>query len=90
MPLFWKCVSVLEVVCNLWVCAAVCDGASPNRLLFQLHAGVDTTEIDGVYWTSNVFVPARKIYFFSDPPHLMKMEDYIQNERNKENSQNME
>ena len=35
MPLFWKSVSVLELVCNLWVCAAVCDGASPNRLFFS-------------------------------------------------------
>jgi uncharacterized membrane-anchored protein len=67
MPLFWKSVSVLELVCNLWVFAAVCDGASPNRLFFQLHADVASTEIDGVYWTFNVFAPDRKIYFFSDP-----------------------
>lgn len=38
MPLFWKAISALELVCNLWVCAAVADGASPNRLFFQLHA----------------------------------------------------
>jgi hypothetical protein len=72
MPLFWKSVSVLELVCNLWVCAAVCDGTSPNRLLFQLHADVASTEIDGVYWTFNVFATDRKIYFFSDHPHLVK------------------
>ena len=64
MPLFWKSVSVLELVCNLWVCAAVCDGASPNCLFFQLHVGVART--DGLYWTFNVFAPDRKIYFFSD------------------------
>ena len=27
MPLFWKAVSILELECNLWVCAAVSDGA---------------------------------------------------------------
>jgi hypothetical protein len=31
MPMFWKIVSVLEVAVNLWVVAAVNDGASPNR-----------------------------------------------------------
>ena len=34
MPLFWQIVSVLELSCNLWVCGAVCDGASPNRKFF--------------------------------------------------------
>lgn len=70
MPLFWKCVSVLELVCNLRVCAAVCDGASPNRLFFQLHASAAaSTSNDGIVnATINVFAPHRKIYFFSDPP----------------------
>ena len=62
MPLFWKCVSVLELVCNQWVCAAVCDGASPNRLFFQLHADVASTSNDGIVnATVNVFAPHRKI-----------------------------
>ena len=65
--------SVLELVCNLWVCAAVCDGASRNRLFFQLHADVDSTSHDGIVnATVNVFAPHRRIYFFSDPPHLVK------------------
>ena len=64
MPLFWKCVSVLELVCNLWVCATVCDGASPNCLLFQLHADVAGTSNDEIVnATVNVFAPHRKIYF---------------------------
>jgi uncharacterized membrane-anchored protein len=29
-PLFWKAVSILELVCNLWVCATVSNGALPN------------------------------------------------------------
>ena len=32
MSLFWKVIGVL------WVCAAVNDGASPNRKFFDLHA----------------------------------------------------
>ena len=40
MPLFWKAVSVLELACNLWVCAAVSDGASPNRKFFSYMLGL--------------------------------------------------
>jgi hypothetical protein len=74
MPLFWKAVSVLELACNLWVCAAVSDGASPNRKLFELHAGLVGKEYkdDFVYRTINLFAPYRFIYFFSDAPHLLK------------------
>ena len=31
MSILWKAVCVLELACNLWVCATVSDGASPNR-----------------------------------------------------------
>ena len=73
MPLFWKAGSVLELVCSLWVCAAVSDGASPNRLFFELHADLmDPGSGDLVHYTTNLFVPSRKIYFFSDAPHLLK------------------
>ena len=73
MPLFWKAVPVLELVCNLWVCAAVSDGASPNRLFFELHADLmDPGSGDLVHYTTNLFAPSRKIYFFSDAPHLLK------------------
>lgn len=73
MPLFWKAVSVLELVCNLWVCAAVSDGASPNRLFYQLHADLVEPDCgDVINYTPNLFAPSRKIYFFSDAPHLLK------------------
>ena len=36
MPLFLR--AVLEVSLNLHVCAAVYDGASPNRKFFRLHS----------------------------------------------------
>ena len=73
MPLFWKAVSVLELVRNLWVCAAVSDGGSPNRLFYQLHADlVEPGCGDVINYTANLFAPSRNIYFFSDAPHLLK------------------
>ena len=75
MSLFWKAVCVLEVACNLWICAAVSDGASPNRRCYELHAGIsDNPGVPGeiVHSTVNLFCPSRKIYFFSDAPHLVK------------------
>lgn len=72
-PLFWRCVAILERNCNLWVIATVCDGASPNRKFFKLHKGMDGNSCqDVVYRTINIFCRQRYIYFFSDPPHLVK------------------
>lgn len=68
MPMFWKAVSVLELVCNLWVCAAVSDGASPNLYADLMDPGSE----DLVHYTTNLFAPSRKIYFFSDASHLLK------------------
>ena len=73
MPLFWRIVSVLEMSLNLWVCAAVNDGASPNRKFFRLHSHLAAdVKFDVVYKTPNVFAMSRFIYFFADSPHLMK------------------
>ena len=73
MSLFWKAVCVLEVACNLWVCAAVSDGASPNRRCYELHADIGSNQDEAViHATVNLFCPNRKIYFFSDAPHLVK------------------
>ena len=72
MPLCWKAVSVLEMGCNLWVCAVVSDGASPNRLFYQLHADLVESGGDVVNYTPNLFAPGRNIFFFSDTPHLLK------------------
>ena len=73
MPMFWKVVSTLELSLKLMVCAAVNDGASPNRKFFRLHAklAVDL-KCDVVYKTPNVFAMSRFIYFFPDSPHLIK------------------
>ena len=74
MPLFWKAVSILEVCCNLWVCAAVSDGASSNRKFYELHAALvgEDYSVDVIHRTINLFAPSRYIYFFSDAPHLLK------------------
>lgn len=73
MPIFWKIVSVLEVSLGLKVCAAVNDGASPNRKFFDLHSNLaGNLELDIVYKTPNIFAVNRFIYFFADSPHLMK------------------
>ena len=73
MSLFWKAVCVLELACNLWVCATVSDGASPNRRFYELHAEIAGNSSEGiVHATVNLFCPSRKKIFFSDAPHLVK------------------
>lgn len=60
--------------CNLWVCAAVSDGASPNRKFYDLHVDLvrDDHPPEFVHETVNLFAPSRCIYCFSDAPHLVK------------------
>ena len=73
MSMFWKAVGVLELSLNLWVIAAVNDGASPNRKFFELHSQY-MGDVDGdvIYKVHNVFATTRFIYFFADACHLMK------------------
>ena len=73
MPIFCNIVSVLEVSVNLWVVAAVNDGASPNQTFFNLHCNLtEDLKHDIVYKTKNVFAMSRFIFFFADSPHLIK------------------
>ena len=74
MPIFWKAVSILELSCNLWVCATVSDGASRNRKFYDLHVNLvdEDHPTDFIHRTVNLFSPSRCIYFFSDAPHLVK------------------
>ena len=65
MPLFWRTVAVLEVSLNLHVCAAVNDGALPNRKFFRLHSKLaKDVDCDVVYKTQNICAPSRFIFFF--------------------------
>ena len=73
MPTFWEAVCILETSCNLWVIAATADGATPNKRFFRLHKPLDgNAEGDVCYRTINLYAPHRYIYFFADPPHLIK------------------
>ncbi len=56
LPLFWRCVAILELNCKLHVITTVCDGATPIQNLFQLHKGFDCcTDNEVVYRTINIF-----------------------------------
>ena len=66
---FWESVMRLEVA-GFKVMGLVCDGLSANRRLFHLHQSVTD---DFVYKVQNPYSnDGRQIYFFSDPPHLLK------------------
>ena len=49
--------------------AFVSDGATPNRKFYKMMC---TDDPDNINWTWNPFEEDEKIYFFSDPPHLLK------------------
>lgn len=69
-PLFWEAVFRVER-CELKVIGATFDGASPNRRFLQLHCPATTNSF--VYKVKNPYTrEERDIFFFSDPPHLMK------------------
>ena len=73
MSIFWKVVGTLELSLNLWVCAVVNDGASPNRKFFELHAKfVSDPNCDVVDKVHNIFAMIRFIYFFAHSCHLIK------------------
>lgn len=68
---FWDTVYHLER-CGFKVIAATADGASPNRTFFSLHFPSRSNHPSN-YKTKNPFSEEeRYIYFFSDPPHLLK------------------
>lgn len=66
-PLLWQAIDRLELN-NLQVLGVTGDGASVNRKLFQMHGSTPRT-----YKCINIYSNGeRNIYFFSDPPHLLK------------------
>lgn len=68
--LMWKAVGLVETYAGLRVIIVVSDKAGPNQRLYSLHDSGDQV----TYRTVNVFArdEQRYIYFFSDPPHLVK------------------
>ena len=71
--LYWEAVCLLETVCQLNVLATTCDGASSNRRFFKMCALLDPVNTRNLtYRALNIYAPNRYIFFFSDPPHLIK------------------
>ena len=68
-PLIWKAIEIVKLYAKLKVLYLCCDGATPNRKFFKLHSTCNA----GVHYCDNPFAEDdRKIYFISDPPHLLK------------------
>lgn len=65
--IFWEAVERLQR-CGFEVVACICDGLSANWTFFKLH-GTDKAQ----YKVLNPYSEEKhSIYFFSDPPHLLK------------------
>ena len=69
-PIVWEGVRHLENS-GFKVIGITADGASPNRKFFRMHKEADES---CTYKTKNPYADNedRDIYFFSDPPHLIK------------------
>lgn len=65
-PVVWEVIETLDIN-FLPVIAITSDGASPNRCFYKL---CKDREID--YKARNQFSTDRYIYFFCDPPHLLR------------------
>jgi hypothetical protein len=63
---FWEAVGRLERN-GFRVMGLVCDGLAANQRLFSMHGGPFTYKTPNPYSSGN-----RYIFFFSDPPHLIK------------------
>ena len=80
LRILWRAVAILGINYGLHVIATVSDGMSANRKFFRLHehlSGVQDENIGSqgqecIHKTMNLFAPERNIWFFADPPHLMK------------------
>ena len=67
-PLLWDAIERLTRL-DFHVHLVTCDGASCNRKMFSMHGKRN----EFVYKTVNVFSKEEQhIYFFCDPPHLIK------------------
>ena len=73
-PVVWEGVGILEGL-GIYVGAFVSDGASQNRKFCRLHECTPKENVsvdDVVYWTWNRFNESEKIFFISDPSHVIK------------------
>ena len=70
VPIFYEAVIRLER-CGFRVACNTMDGNSANRKFFKL-IGNEKSSDKISYYTKNPCSCDRKIYFISDPPHLIK------------------
>ena len=73
--LFWETVEHLGMYAGVSVAAAVCDGASANRLFIKMNTTdleKDTPNHFMQAWCPNLVQPWRKLFFISDPAHALK------------------
>lgn len=73
-PLVWDCIGHLEVL-GFKVLTLTADGASCNRKFMRMHFnGKEKDKSDNIlYKVDNIYAKDnRKIFFFSDIPHLLK------------------
>ena len=70
-PIVWEAVQKIETI-GLKVIFVTADGASANRKFFRMHKGPNDTL--PIYKTINRYsgLEKRPLFFFSDPPHLIK------------------
>ena len=66
-PLLWQVIDRLEVN-NIHVLGVTADGVSVNRKVFQMHGASPRIHKCANLYSSE----GRDIFFFSDPPHLLK------------------
>ena len=71
-PLVWEVVEALEMY-DIPVVSLTSDGAKPNRRFYQMCQKPQKGEPKSVpYKTSNPFREEGELFFFCDPPHLLK------------------
>ena len=82
-PCVWDATDVIESL-GFYVRAFVSDGASPNRKFYRIMTDVD------IFWTWNLLALDRKIFFFSDIPHLVKTtRNCFENSHGNSNTRNL-
>lgn len=73
--LFTETIEHLATRSKITVVAAVCDGASTNRLLIKMNTAHDGRGSPNHYkrcWCRNPAMPWLKLFFISDPAHCLK------------------
>ena len=70
-PIAWEAIRQIEAI-GLKVIFITADGASANRRFFKMHKGLNDSA--PIYKTINIYSGPEKrpLFFYSDPPHLMK------------------